>query len=281
MERIWVWTVRAWWAALPFSAGPVLADALSPTATAWRTTASLGLWVVWAAVLLGSLVAHPKTLVLIRLALPGALVASVWAGLGAADGLSVTLVAALTAAIAVLSLSAPVGHFFVNGISYGDEVRLLLRPPVVLLVVGIPVAGVVSTGGWVSGPLLLAAEHWILGGIITPVGWCLAAIGIRSLYSLTQRWLVFVPAGVLLHDHLAVQDPLLLRRRAISSFTAAERGANAVDLTGGATGLILQITGSGSISFLPPKTRTQTTADALLVAPCRCGLAVSLAEKRL
>ena len=300
-DRVWVWAVRVWWAALPFTAGPVLADGLHDTGAAWRATASTGLWVLWAIVLVGSLLAHPATLVLIRLAVPSAVAAVVWAGLGGADWDEMALVAAITGGVAAIALSAPVGQVFANGISYGDELRLLLRPPAVLLAGPLPAAAAVTVGGVVSGPLLLAAELWVLGAAVTVVGGALATLGARSLYALTRRWVVFVPAGVVIHDHLAVQDPVLLRRRAVADFGPAPQQSNAADLSQGAAGLVLELTMSQPITLNPPtrrkrrpvKTRTNeaqpdaprtTEAEiqthALLIAPSRPGQAVALAHQR-
>ena len=283
-DRLWVWAVRVWWAALPFTAGPVLADGLDETSAAWRSTASVGLWVLWAGVLVGSLLAYPATLVLVRLAVPSVAAALLWAGMGDADWDDVVLVGAVTGAVAAVSLSAPVGQVFVNGISYGDEVRLLLRPPVVLLAGPLPVAAAITVGGVVSGPLLLAAERWAAGVVVTVVGAALAVFGARSLYSLTRRWLVFVPAGVMLHDHLAVQDPVLLRRRAVADFGPAPRGSDALDLSQGASGLMLELTTNQPITLNPPARRKgqadEIQADAVLIAPSRPGQAIALARQR-
>ncbi|MXW57597.1 MAG: hypothetical protein F4Z70_03345, partial [Acidimicrobiia bacterium] len=279
-DRAWVWLVRVWWAALPFTAGPLLSDGLHETGAAWRTTASVGLWVLWGVVLVGSLLAHPATLVMVRLATPSAVVALVWSGREGADWGEVALVAAITAAVAAVSLSAPVGHLFVNGISYGDEARLLLRPSALLLAGPLPVAAAITVGGVVSGPLLLAAEHWAIGGVVTAAGGTLAMVGARSLHSLTRRWLVFVPAGVVLHDHLAVQDPVLLRRRAVASFGPARQGSDALDLTQGAAGLILELATNQPITLTPPP-RHKGWAEAVgvgggRIATSRPGDAVAL-----
>ncbi|MCY4271605.1 MAG: hypothetical protein OXF00_03070 [bacterium] len=283
-DRVWVWAVRGWWAALPFTAGPVLADGLQETSAAWRTTASVGLWVLWGIVLAGALLAHPATLVLVRLAGLSAVAALVWAGLGGADWDEVALMAAVTGALAAVALSAPVGQVFVNGISYGDEVRLLLRPPAVLLAGPLPAAAVVTVGGVVSGPLLLAAEQWAWGGIVTTAGGAVAVLGGRSLYSLTRRWVVFVPAGLVLHDHLAVRDPVLMRRRAVAALEPAPKSSDAVDLTQGAAGLLLELSLSQPIPLTPPTRRKSRTdeiqAGSILVAPSRPGEAVALARQR-
>ena len=283
-DRAWVWVVRVWWAALPFTAGPVLADGLHETSAAWRSTASVGLWVLWAGVLVGSLLIHPVTLVLVRLALPAAVAALLWAGRGDADWGEVALVAAITSGVAAVSLSASVGQVFVNGISYGDEIRLLLRPSALLLAGPLPATAAIAVGGTVSGPLLLAAEQWVLGAVITAAGGALAVFGTRSLYSLTRRWLVFVPAGVVLHDHLAVQDPVLLRRRAVAGFGPARQGSEAMDLTQGAAGLIMELTTNQPVTLSPPIRRQgspeEVQASGILIAPTRPGFAVTLARQR-
>lgn len=283
-DRTWAWLVRVWWAALPFTAGPLLADGLHETGAAWRTTASVGLWVLWGIVLVGSLLAHPTTLVLVRLATPSAVVALVWSGMEGADWGEVALVAAITAGVAAASLSAPVGHVFVNGISYGDEARLLLRPSALLLAGPLPAAAAITVGGVVSGPLLLAAEQWAVGGVVTAAGGALAVVGARSLHSLTRRWLVFVPAGVVLHDHLAVQDPVLLRRRAVAGFGPARQGSDALDLTQGAAGLILELTTNQPITLSTPVTRRsgnqEVETKAVLIAPSRPGQTIALARQR-
>ena len=283
-DRVWVWAVRVWWAALPFTAGPLLADGLQETGAAWRTTASVGLWVLWGVVLVGSLLAHPATLVMVRLGLPSAVVALVWAGREGTDWGEVALVSAITAGIAAVSLSAPVGHVYVNGLSYGDEIRLLLRPSALLLAGPVPVAAAITIGGAVSGPLLLAAEYWVIGGVVTAAGGALAMVGARSLHSLTRRWLVFVPAGVVFHDHLSVQDPVLLRRRAVAGFGPARQGSDALDLSQGAAGLILELAANQPITLAPPTRRKgsaeEVQANGILIAPSRPGLAVSLARQR-
>lgn len=279
-----MWVVRVWWAALPFTAGPVLADGLHETSAAWRSTASVGLWVLWAGVLVGSLLVHPATLVLLRLAATAAVVALVWSGREGADWGEVALVAAVTAGAAAVSLSAPVGHVFVNGISYGEEVRLLLRPSALLLAGPLPVTAAITVGGVVSGPLLLAAEHWVVGGVVTAAGGALAVLGVRSLHALTRRWLVFVPAGVVLHDHLAVQDPVLLSRCAVAGFGPARQGSDALDLTQGAAGLILELTTIQPITLTLPTRRRgsagEAQASSVLVAPSRPGYAATLARQR-
>ena len=54
----------------------------------------------------------------------------------------------------------------------------------------------------------------IAAGLVFVVG--------RALHQLTQRWLVFVPAGLVVHDHLSVGDPVLFTKMQEAS-TAIKR----------------------------------------------------------
>ncbi|MDQ3146401.1 MAG: hypothetical protein M3R01_05635, partial [Actinomycetota bacterium] len=71
------WVLRAAWVVLPFTAGPALGGALDPRSAPVRTTASVLLWGVWAAVLLSTLLPRPAGLTLLRTAAPAAVVAVV------------------------------------------------------------------------------------------------------------------------------------------------------------------------------------------------------------
>ncbi len=54
------------------------------------------------------------------------------------------------------------------------------------------------------GPLALAARAWVPGVLLTAaavaLGWFLG----RRFHRLARRWLVLVPAGVVVHDHLVL-----------------------------------------------------------------------------
>ena len=62
----------------------------------------------------------------------------------------------------------------------------------------------------------------------------------RSLHTLARRWVVFVPAGLVLHDPLVLADAILLPRRQIVALGPAQADTRATDLTQGAPGLALE-----------------------------------------
>ncbi len=93
----------------------------------------------------------------------------------------------------------------------------------------------------VTGPLLLAARSWVAGGVALVVGVPVAVVLARALHSLTQRWAVFVPAGLVLKDHLALLDPVLLRRHLVVDLGPAPADSDALDVTARAPGLALEV----------------------------------------
>ena len=123
------WPLRVTWALLPLVLGPLLADALDPRDELFRRGVSVALWALWALALLATAVPRPLTLTLVRIVIPASCGAALWAALahGAHTNSAVGLVGAVVAA--VCALLPTTGDAFVDGASYGDERRFLLRPP--------------------------------------------------------------------------------------------------------------------------------------------------------
>ncbi len=235
------WILRASWLVLPFAAGPALAAALDPRSAAVRTTASAGLWLGWALVVVALLVPHPLSLTVVRVVAPAGLAGVGLAALGGlAEPVPLVLGVVATALAAALALLPETGTWLINGGAYGDERRHLLRPPRALLAGPIPLAWAVLVSAVAGGPLLLAAQRWVVGGLALAGGLPVTLVTARALHSLTLRWAVLVPAGLVLKDHLAVVDPVLLRRVDIEVLRPAPPGTDALDLTAGAPGLALE-----------------------------------------
>jgi hypothetical protein len=282
-----VWALRVAWVTLPLTSGPLFAAALDPTRDTFRTVASLGLWGAWAVGLLATLVPHVLTLTVVRILLPAAVPAAVWAAVVADDASTAAVVVGLVAATvaALLSLAPGVGARFVDGSSYGDERRLPLRAPTLVAVALVPPVWALTVAGLVTGPLLLADRRWVLGGILTAAGWALAAVLARSLHQLSRRWLVFVPAGVVVHDLLALREPVLFPMTSLVALGPAPAGTAATDLTLAAAGTPLRLalgmpvtvtTGAG----FGRRAGQELRLDELLVAPTLPGRATAIAAER-
>ena len=61
---------------------------------------------------------------------------------------------------------APIGDAFVDGSSYGDERRFLLRTPGALAIGPLFVVCAVIVAGLTVGPVLLLAQRWVVGAIL-------------------------------------------------------------------------------------------------------------------
>lgn len=205
------------------------------------------LWAAWGAGVLASLAPRPLGLTVLRVAAAAALVLAVAAAPATTLGRGLLAVAG-TAAGAGLAFTPAVGYRFVNGAAYGEERRFPLRVPPALLLGPVPIAAILIPAGVVTGPLLLADERWLPGLLAVAAAVPVVRAAGRSLYALSQRWAVLVPAGIVLKDPLTLLDPVLFPRDKIASlrplpFPAAPAD-DILDLRlGAATGsLVLELT---------------------------------------
>lgn len=278
------WPARVTWAAAPFTVGPAFADALTSRSSDVRLAASVLAWAVWAVTLVALGVPRTVSLTVLRVAAPGVLATAAWAA-WAGGSLGVSDVVALGwAALTVGATFSPLtGDVFVDGSSYGPERRMALRAPTALLLGPVPLAWTVIAAGAVAGPLLLAAHRWVAGSIAVLVGVPVAALAARSLHQLSRRWIVFVPAGMVLHDPIAQPEPTLFLRRSIVRLGPAPAGSSALDLTQGSFGLALELDIAEPVDVIVTRGRSRIetlTTDSLLFTPTRPGALLDEARTR-
>ena len=235
------------WIVQPFSAGVVIGKALSDATESFRTTVSVAAWIAWLVILLAIVVPRPVTLTIARVGTAGGLIGTLWAAwdvdanhtdAGAAT-LAVGLVASITA-VATVMLPG-VADRFLDGVSYGDERRFALRAPGPVLVVALIPSVLIVIVGLTAGPLLLADERWIAGAIVTVVGFGVAWLPLNALHRLTNRFLVFVPNGLVVHDPTQLREPVLFVKREIAGLAPAPADTTAKDITAAALGLALEL----------------------------------------
>ncbi len=290
LDRAGPWPLRAVWAVLPLLAGPTFADALDPTDTGFRTAVSVALWLIWAVTLAAMFVPRTVTLTGLRAVVFALLPATAWAVVAdGVDNIDVFDVVAVAAAIVATTLLAMASTttVYVDGSSYGPEHRLPLRTPLPLLLGPGLLAWLTVVVGATAGPLLLASGRWVVGVIVTVVGGAAAFFGARGLHSLSRRWVVLVPAGVVIHDLVAMVDPLLVPVPRIGQLRAAMEGDDAaegaVDLTLGAPGLVLTLDMNESLELGRRDNRgrsDQVTANSLLFTPAQPGRTLRAARVR-
>jgi hypothetical protein len=120
------------------------------------------------------------------------------------------------------------------------------------------------------------------------------------MHGLSQRWLVFVPAGVVVVDRMVLTDALLVQRQRVAaigivqpaavttSVTDTDADADTdTDLTSGALGPRLRISLSTPELIVPAASRLRRSepiepyeVSAVLVVPSRPGWALAEARSR-
>ena len=188
-------------------------------------------------------------------------------------------------AVAIVALNVLIGDRFVDGGSYGDERRMLLRPPSLVGYFLVPLLAAAMIAAVTTGPLLVANKNWVGGVVATALGAGVIAVGTRALHQLVQRWIVFVPNGMVLHDFLVVTEPVLFRRTAIERLGAAIDGSPARDLSNKAAGLLLEceLTDPAPLGLRDPadrKAANLTDVRRFLFCPSRPGELLNEAERR-
>jgi hypothetical protein len=284
-DRMLAWVLRPVWAALPFTLWPALGEALRHHSQAVRVTASAGSWAVWAVVLLATLVPHPAGLTVLRCVTPAALGCAIAAaGSGQASTIAASAAVAWAAVVATLSFLPRTGVLFVNGPAYPNERRFLLAVPGALLLGPVELTGLAVSGLPIAAALLLAARQWAAGAVTTVVAVAAVVWLGRALYGLTRRWVVFVPAGLVLHDPMALTEPVLFPKRVIDTLGPAEQGSDSLDLTIRAIGLALELRLKEKMPMtrlVGPRRRPEEGASArLLFTPTRAGAVLAEAASR-
>ena len=220
----------------------------------------IGLWALWTLGLVAALVRLPAALVALRVTAPGPLCVSAACALAGHSS-----VAAMT--VSTLALLAPfapgVADKWVQGGAYGHEKRFVLRAPGSLLLGPIQVAWVAIAASVSAGPLLLAARLWVAGATALVVGTGATVVALRSYWMLADRWLVVVPAGIVLHDRFALAETVMCPHRSIGAIGAATIGTNAHDFTMGSMGLAIEITMREPVAMVPRVHKGKPTVPVL------------------
>lgn len=217
------WLLRGVWILLPVTAGEELSAALRSWSDAPRVTASVMLWILWALVLGAVVVPRPVAMTVVRIGAPLALVVTVLAAF-ATEPSTVPVVVAIvmTTAACALGLRGEFPRVCAQGAAYGDEERFPLKVPPGITWIMLPNAIFLIGAGIATGPLLIANETWVVGIVLTVLGWPLAAYVTRLVHQISRRWLVLVPAGLVIADPLTLTDPVLFVREKIQGIGPAD-----------------------------------------------------------
>jgi hypothetical protein len=276
--------MRLTWLTVPFTAGTILTDALVDRSTPVEVAAAVICWGAWAVVVVALLLRRPLALTVVRCIAPVALAGCLWGsaiGRGGSPGVDAALTV-LTAVPVVLAFLPETGGWLVNGAAYGDERRYLLRPPGAVLLGPLWLSWLALVAASLAGPFLLAAGQWVAGGAAVAVGAPLVFVNARALHSLSLRWAVLVPAGLVLKDHVTLLDPVLVQRADIELLHAAPAGTDALDLTGRSPGLALEVNLREKVpmTILVDGTQENGRSARFMFTPTRPGALLADAGRR-
>lgn len=184
-------------------------------------------WLGWTSVAIALLVPTPVSLTVIRIIAPMNVVCSFVATAPIAIFASILL--------CVIAMSSVFVDEMVQGSAYGDERRFALRTPVPYMAPGV-VAWAALCSALIGGTLLIAAKNFVVGVPVFLVGLLLARTVPQRLHRLARRWLVIVPAGIVVHDHMVLGETLMVLRKNIKTTDVITEAGETADFTGGVAG---------------------------------------------
>ena len=219
-----VWALRTLWFLLPLTVGQAASDAIASADHAVPQVMTIGLWVLWAGGMVASMVPVPITLTGLRIFAAGITPVALWTMFDT-NFSAISIIAGVHAiATGFVALNPLIGDRFIDGGSYGDERRMALRPPAQVGYFLVPFVWALMAASTATGPLLLANKQWIAGLLTTAVGAGVVAIGARAVHQLTQRWIVFVPTGLVLHDQMLSSNRCCFAARQLNGLVLPSRG---------------------------------------------------------
>lgn len=261
---------------------PLVTNRLDDISDPSALAAVVSLWTMWAAVLLAVLVPSAISLTAVRLVAPAHLAVTGLLVIGdLIDDPSTTVVMALvpTVVVNVMAFGAETGAWFVQASAYGDERRVPLRPPLAFVVVQV-VAWAIWVSSLVVGVLALVRQAWLAGGVLVAIGVILTIVLPPRFHRLSRRWLVVVPAGVVLHDHVVLAETAMFDRKSIASLDLSPRSRDSADLSGRSrgTGVAIELVDFDTVVLAATANRPGGSAlhvKSLWIRPSRPGRAVS------
>lgn len=288
-RNIAVWMVRVAWVLLAVVPTPI-GDAVADSGRTAQVVFTLTAWLVWALGVVAVAWLSPVSLTAIRTLAPVAVVGLAVATLarpGLADAavlwplVSVSL--GVVAAFAALLPDYAAAH--VQASAYGAERRLPLRVPVPQIAPMI-LAWVLASGSAAAFLFALAAEVWWLAALTAVIAGAFVWVAATRLHRFARRWLVIVPAGIVVHDQLLLAETFMVKASAVTSVRLAGAPGEALDLSGVTRGalLIVSMREAENLALSPYLARMLGTVDAVhvsgyAVAPTLAGHALAALTK--
>jgi hypothetical protein len=241
---------------------PLLSSQLDDFQSETRLITVFILWAIWAGLLLSMLVPSSSTLTALRLLAPAHTATTLIvvsasatdstsqiADSQLADSWTAILALAISVIATVAALSGDTGRYYVQLSAYGDERRFLLSCPMQMAIIQVVTWMVWFVTGAISVIALTGDAAYSLGRLL--VGLTCGAIAVlgcvvlpRRFHRFSRRWLVWVPAGIVLHDHVVLAETAMMSSRSIQSVKLWRAGdePEPLNATGGRMGRGIVVT---------------------------------------
>jgi hypothetical protein len=279
-----VWAARLAWLLVAVLGGSVIESAVADRSSPVRWVCAIGAWTIWALVALALAIPSVRALTVARVVAPIGVAAGIAAGIAGATAGDLVLYGIPTFAAVAAVFLPEFGIIYAQASAYGDEHRFPLRAPAATAAVA-----VVLWLAWaplvLAGPLLLAARTWVVGGLISVLAIAGAVFLLPRWHRLAQRWLVLVPAGLVVRDPIVLAETLMLRTSEVRAVSLALADTGAADLSGPASGYAVEVTTTATVTAVfagsPSKPEGRAVhLTAFLIAPSRPGRALEVARAR-
>ena len=281
-----LWATRAFWLATTVLVPLAINSAALGRTSMAASVAFTAWWIIAGIVVVALVVCGPIGLTIVRMFAPCAIPIAISAlvlGASALTGIAALAVATL---VTLSAFMAETGEACVQVSAYGDERRLPLRVPAAMQA-PIAIAWLLWIATSLAGVLALAADRVVIGIVLIAAASALTWLIFQRLHRFSCRWLVSVPAGVVIHDPVVLGETLMVLRPNVLHARLALAGTEAADLSGPAAGHALEITMREMVQVVLVATNakpkgTAIHTQAVLVAPSRPGRALqALADRKI
>jgi hypothetical protein len=126
---------------------------------------------------------------------------------------------------------------------------------------------------------MLGGGSWVAGIVVAALAIGLTWLLGTRFHRMSCRWLVLVPAGVVVHDAVVLGETLMVQRTNVAVGRLALADTEAADLTGPAAGHAIDLATRDMVLVVFPSSREHPKGRAIhvqsfLVAPSRPGRAL-------
>ena len=286
LARISLWAARTAWVFIALAPNALGASLQSHSRTTELVFTGAA-WVLWSVVTGALFWLSPLSLTATRMIVPAfsvGVLATVFAD--PEIGRPWPLVGFLLVTVVNIAVFLPVfSALHVQASAYGDERRLPLRVPK-SQVLPIGLAWLLVAGS-VAGVLFAGAAHiwWLL--IATLIALVAATkFVVPQLHRFSRRWLVVVPAGVVVHDQLLLAETFMVLTISVTNVVLSTSPKDTMNLTGFTRGnsILIYLRDTENIALSPYLARLLGTLDAVhvkayAVAPTLAGHALAALTK--